>query len=153
MHALSAAAPQRGSTAPTAHAHSPNSVTTSAASSTSAKKPQSAPASPRNSISSSSRSQAPRQNAINTIGYLAARLALRHHSLVELATRCEEAGWLVRRPGTLDRRIVVLHLTPAGSRILHELSEDHEQELHELAPQLIEALSAFTRRPGARAQP
>ncbi|MDP9039455.1 MAG: MarR family winged helix-turn-helix transcriptional regulator [Acidobacteriota bacterium] len=90
-------------------------------------------------------------DAVNTIGFLAARLALKHHSLVELATRCEEAGWILRRPGTLDRRVVVLHLTVAGSRILHELSEDHEQELHELAPRLIQALGPFTRRPGARA--
>lgn len=85
-----------------------------------------------------------------TIGYLAQRLALRHHSAVELATRCEEAGWVTRRPDPLDRRAVVLHVTLAGSRILHELSEDHERELNELAPRLIEALSAFTQRPGTR---
>ena len=84
-----------------------------------------------------------------TIGYLAQRLSLRHHSAVELATRCEDAGWVVRKPDLLDRRAVVLHLTPAGSRILHELSEDHERELNELAPRLIETLSAFTRPPGA----
>jgi DNA-binding MarR family transcriptional regulator len=84
-----------------------------------------------------------------TIGYLAQRLALKHHSAVELATRCEDAGWIVRKPDPLDRRAVVLHLTPAGSRILHELSEDHERELNELAPRLIEALGAFTQRPGA----
>lgn len=85
-----------------------------------------------------------------TIGYLAQRLALRHHSAVELATRCEDAGWVTRRPDALDRRAVVLQLTPAGSRMLHELSEDHERELHELAPRLIQALGAFTQPPGTR---
>jgi DNA-binding MarR family transcriptional regulator len=87
-----------------------------------------------------------------TIGYLAQRLALKHHSAVELATRCEDAGWLLRKTNLLDRRVVVLQLTLAGSRVLHELSEDHERELNELAPRLIEALSAFTLRPGARAR-
>lgn len=86
-------------------------------------------------------------DAATTIGYLAQRLALKHNSLVELATRSEEAGLLLRKPDPLDRRVVVLHLTPAGSRVLHELSEDHERELHELAPRLIKALSAFTRIP------
>ena len=85
-----------------------------------------------------------------TIGYLAQRLGLKHHSAVELATRCEDAGWLIRRPDLIDRRAVTLQLTPAGSRVLHELSEDHEQELNELAPRLIEALGAFTRAPGAK---
>jgi DNA-binding MarR family transcriptional regulator len=85
-----------------------------------------------------------------TISYLAQRLALRHHSAVELATRCEDAGWITRKPDLLDRRAVVLHLTAAGRRILDELSEDHERELNDLAPQLIEALQAFTERTGAR---
>lgn len=87
------------------------------------------------------------EDAVTTIGYLAQRLALRHHSLVELASRCEDAGLLIRKPDLLDRRAVVLHLTPSGSRILHELSEDHERELHELAPRLIKALTVFTRVP------
>jgi DNA-binding MarR family transcriptional regulator len=85
-----------------------------------------------------------------TIGYLAQRLALKHHSAVELATRCEDAGWLVRKPDLIDRRAVTLQLTPAGSRVLHELAEDHEQELNELAPRLIEALGAFTQTPGTK---
>lgn len=85
-----------------------------------------------------------------TVGYLAQRLALKHHSTVELATRCEDAGWLLRKTDLVDRRVVVLQLTPAGSRMLHELSEDHERELNELAPRLIEALNAFTRAPGAK---
>ena len=86
----------------------------------------------------------------STIGYLAQRLGLKHHSAVELATRCEDAGWLVRKSDLVDRRVVILQLTPAGSRILHELSEDHERELNELAPRLIETLGAFTQRPGTR---
>jgi hypothetical protein len=37
-----------------------------------------------------------------------------------------------------------LKLTPKGRRILDALSEDHARELNELAPQLIEALSALS---------
>lgn len=91
------------------------------------------------------------EDALPTIGYLAQRLALKHHSLVELANRSEDAGLLRRKPDPLDRRAVVLHLTPAGARILHELSEDHERELHEMAPRLIKALSTFTRQAGSAA--
>ena len=84
------------------------------------------------------------EGTVTSIGYLAERLALRHNSLVELAGRCEEAGLVARRHDEQDRRVVVLKLTPAGSRVLHKLSEDHVRELHELAPSLIEALTALT---------
>jgi DNA-binding MarR family transcriptional regulator len=83
-------------------------------------------------------------DAVITIGYLAERLALRHHSTVELCSRCESAGLIVRGHGEQDGRLVVLKLTAAGSRVLHALSEDHACELNELAPKLIEALTAFS---------
>lgn len=89
---------------------------------------------------------------VTTIGYLAQRLALKHHSAVELCTRCEDAGWLIRKPDLIDRRAVTLQLTVAGARVLHELAEDHEKELNELAPRLIEALGAFTQAPGAKSR-
>jgi DNA-binding MarR family transcriptional regulator len=75
-----------------------------------------------------------------TVSYAAERLGLRHHSVVELSKRCEEAGLIQRRHDTSDRRRVVLHVTAEGQRLLHALSEDHERELHELAPRLIQAL-------------
>jgi DNA-binding MarR family transcriptional regulator len=82
--------------------------------------------------------------ALTTVGYLAERLSLRHHSVVELGDRCEEAGLLVRRRDTDDRRMVVLELTAAGARILGDLSADHTRELKELGPQLVRTLRAFT---------
>ncbi len=87
---------------------------------------------------------------MTTIGYLAERLALKHHSMVELAGRCEEAGLIVRHHDEQDRRIVLLELTPAGNRVLHKLSEDHARELNELAPILIKALTAI---PSAKPSP
>jgi DNA-binding MarR family transcriptional regulator len=75
-----------------------------------------------------------------TVSYVAERLGLRHHSVVELSKRCEEAGLILRRQDTSDRRCVTLHVTPKGHRVLRALSEDHERELHELVPRLIGAL-------------
>lgn len=89
-------------------------------------------------------------DATATIGYLAERLALKHHSIVELAGRCEEAGLIIRRHDEHDRRVVVLEVTTFGSRVLHQLAEDHARELNELAPTLIKALTAI---PGAKPSP
>ncbi|MGA2871702.1 MAG: MarR family transcriptional regulator [Verrucomicrobiota bacterium] len=78
--------------------------------------------------------------AVTTIGYLAERLALRHHSVVELSDRCEEAGLIVRSRDPQNRRQVVLELTAAANRVLADLTADHARELTELGPQLIQAL-------------
>lgn len=91
---------------------------------------------------------APR-DGITTIGYLAERLSLRHHSLVELSNRCQELGLIARAGSPKDGRIVVLRLTPAATRILRALSQDHARELNELAPKLIESLRTFTHRTSA----
>jgi DNA-binding MarR family transcriptional regulator len=78
-----------------------------------------------------------------TISYAAERLGLRHHSVVELSKRCEEAGWIHRRHVTPDRRYVVLGLTAEGDRVLEALSEAHERELYELVPKLVGALTSI----------
>jgi DNA-binding MarR family transcriptional regulator len=79
--------------------------------------------------------------AETTVSYIAERLGLRHHTVVELSKRCEEAGLIHRKHDTPDRRCVALHVTPAGQRVLRTLSEDHERELHELVPKLIRSLN------------
>ena len=78
-----------------------------------------------------------------TISYAAERLGLRHHSVVELSKRCEDAGLVRRKHDTPDRRYVVLHVTAKGQRVLRALSKDHERELSELVPRLIRALTAI----------
>jgi DNA-binding MarR family transcriptional regulator len=80
-----------------------------------------------------------------TVSYAAERLGLRHHSVVELSTRCEEAGLLVRVHDTADRRRVMLKVTPQGERVLRVLSADHERELRELLPRLVQSLSLIER--------
>ncbi len=81
---------------------------------------------------------------LTTVAYLAERLVLRHHSVVELSGRCEEAGLVLRKADASDRRLAVLELTNAGRRVLWELSEDHARELKEMGPRLIRSLRAFT---------
>jgi DNA-binding MarR family transcriptional regulator len=76
-----------------------------------------------------------------TVSYAAERLGLRHHTVVELSKRCEEAGLFHRDQDTNDRRRIQLRVTAKGHRVLQVLSENHARELNELAPRLIGALS------------
>jgi DNA-binding MarR family transcriptional regulator len=76
-----------------------------------------------------------------TVSYAAERLGLRHHTVVELSKRCEDAGLIHRNQDLNDRRCIQLQVTAKGHRVLRVLSEDHERELYELGPRLIGALS------------
>ena len=75
-----------------------------------------------------------------TIGEIATRLQIVHHSAVELVDRLEEQGLVQRRRGSEDRRQVLLALTPKGERILRELSVHHRGDLQENGARLIAAL-------------
>ena len=75
-----------------------------------------------------------------TIGDLAERLRIQHHSAVELVDRLEEAGLIVRAHDPQDRRRVLLELTPAAEKLLASLSAIHLEELHALRPALLEIL-------------
>ncbi len=76
-----------------------------------------------------------------TVSYAAERLGLRHHTVVELSKRCEEAGLVNRNQDLNDRRRIQLQVTAKGHRVLRILSDAHARELNELAPGLIRALS------------
>ena len=75
-----------------------------------------------------------------TIGELAARLQLRHHSVVELVDRMEERGYVVRATGKQDRRQVIVRLTASGGSVLRRLSLAHHEELEKAGPALSQAL-------------
>jgi DNA-binding MarR family transcriptional regulator len=75
-----------------------------------------------------------------TVGYAAKRLRIQHHAVVSLSKRCEETGLLKRTQGKPDKRTVILSLTSKGRQVLDALSADHELELNEMAPKLIEKL-------------
>jgi DNA-binding MarR family transcriptional regulator len=81
-----------------------------------------------------------REGAVPTIGYLAERLHIQHHSAVELADRLVEAGLVTRAHDTGDRRRVRLALTATAERHLAELSAEHLRELAQLRPALLASL-------------
>jgi DNA-binding MarR family transcriptional regulator len=80
-----------------------------------------------------------------TIGELANRLALRHHTTVELINRLEIAGFVKRQPDPADGRQILLQLTPQGTAKLRSLSLAHRDELQVKGPALAKALRAILR--------
>jgi DNA-binding MarR family transcriptional regulator len=80
-----------------------------------------------------------------TIGELANRLLLRHHSMVELIDRLESSGFVERRSDPEDRRQILIHLTSRGTAKLHALSLAHQEELRVRGPELAKALRAVLR--------
>jgi DNA-binding MarR family transcriptional regulator len=78
-----------------------------------------------------------------TIGYVAERLMIKHHSAVGLVDRLEAQGLVEREHCSDDRRQVLVRLTAKGTSILRDLAASHRQELRSLAPHLVDALSAI----------
>jgi DNA-binding MarR family transcriptional regulator len=77
-----------------------------------------------------------------SVGALAERLQIRHHSVVELADRLERRKLVKRARSGADRREVHLTLTPRGEKILRALSRVHREELRTAGPRLVKALRA-----------
>jgi DNA-binding MarR family transcriptional regulator len=80
-----------------------------------------------------------------TVGELAARLFIQHHSAVELVNRLEKTGAVARHPGTRDKREVFVRLTPAGRATLRKLALAHRTELGRTGPELASALNSVLR--------
>jgi DNA-binding MarR family transcriptional regulator len=80
-----------------------------------------------------------------SVGELAERLQLRHHSTVELVNRLASRGYVRRQRGDTDRREVLLSLTLKGEKVLNELSLQHMEELRKAGPALISALRRVIR--------
>jgi DNA-binding MarR family transcriptional regulator len=76
-----------------------------------------------------------------TIRGLAERLQIRHHSAVELVDRMEKRGLCRRERSKADRRLVLLHVTPRGERLLSRLVRHRIAELQVTGPSLARALS------------
>jgi DNA-binding MarR family transcriptional regulator len=78
-----------------------------------------------------------------TIGYLAERLLLKHHSAVGLVNRLQTMGLLTRRMSTEDARQVFIRPTKKGIRVLNSLSIAHQTELRDMSSKLMRALRAL----------
>ena len=80
-----------------------------------------------------------------TIGVLAERMQLQHHSTVELIDRLVERGFLCRLRATDDRRQVLVKLTHEGDEFLKTLSLHHLQELQSAGPRFVRVLQELIR--------
>jgi len=71
-----------------------------------------------------------------TIGELAERLQLVHHSAVGLVDRLEKQKYIRRATNQLDHRKVHVKLTAKGEKVLEKLSAEHREQLRRLSPQI-----------------
>jgi DNA-binding MarR family transcriptional regulator len=78
-----------------------------------------------------------------TIGVLAERMQLQHHSTVELIDRLVERNFLFRLRSTDDKRQVLVKLTRDGEEFLQTLSLHHLQELRSAGPTFVKVLQSL----------
>jgi DNA-binding MarR family transcriptional regulator len=80
-----------------------------------------------------------------TVGALAERMQLEHHSMVELLDRASQHGLVTRKRDAHDRRRVSIHLTAKGGKIAAELAARHVEELQSAGRDLVAALQPLLR--------
>ena len=80
-----------------------------------------------------------------SIGDLADRLLIRHHTAVELVDRMAKLGLVVRVADPEDGRRSLIQLTAAGERRLRRLSTIHLEELAAIGGALTQMLSSLRR--------
>jgi DNA-binding MarR family transcriptional regulator len=76
-----------------------------------------------------------------TVGELAERLNVRHHSVVGLVDRLVGRALVRRRRDAMDGRRVLLEFGPKARILLAGLSQAHRDELRRLAPSLRRLLA------------
>ena len=78
-----------------------------------------------------------------TIGALAERLHIRHHSAVGLVDRLDVKGLVTRVTDPADRRRVHVQITRRGDAMLRRLTRIHREELSTTGPQLLHTLQTL----------
>jgi DNA-binding MarR family transcriptional regulator len=78
-----------------------------------------------------------------TIRSLADRLALKHHSAVELIDRLELHGYVRRTRSRDDRRRVLVSLLPRGEKLLEQVAQHRIGELRASGAAFVKAISAL----------
>jgi len=78
-----------------------------------------------------------------TVGELAERLQIHHHSAVELINRMVERDLIERSRDENDQRRVNISLTANGDEVLRKLSLLHHEELRTTGPALVRTLMAL----------
>lgn len=69
-----------------------------------------------------------------TVGELAGRLKIKHHSAVGLVNRMEAEGLVDKSEAPDDRRQMLVRLTARGRRVLETLAPAHKAELARIGP-------------------
>ena len=85
-----------------------------------------------------------------TVGVLAERLQIQHHSAVELVDRLEAHGLLKRMRSRIDRRKVLLRLTSRGEEILRQVALPHRADLRSSGRTILRALQIVMAHTGTR---
>ena len=80
-----------------------------------------------------------------TVGELAERLKLRHHSVVGLADRMVLEKLVTRTLSETDRRQALIRLTSRGEKKLEKLSAIHRQQLRSIGPELTRLLEGLNK--------
>lgn len=83
------------------------------------------------------------RGALPTIRVLAERLALKHHSAVELVDRLEMQGLARRSRSRDDRRIVFVTLLPRGEKLLEDVALQRIGELRSTGRALIATIGSL----------
>jgi DNA-binding MarR family transcriptional regulator len=86
------------------------------------------------------------QGAVATIRTLADRMALKHHSAVELINRLASHRWVRRSRGEVDKREVRVSLLPQGSKLLDRVARERLNELKASGAALADAITALVER-------
>jgi CheY-like chemotaxis protein/DNA-binding MarR family transcriptional regulator len=76
-----------------------------------------------------------------TITGIAERMAVRHHTVVEMVDRLAARGIVRREPSPSDKRSVLVVLTPRAERLIRCLSSEHRDQLRTSGPALVTAIS------------
>ena len=87
-----------------------------------------------------------------TVGTLAERLAIKHHSAVELIDRLEGHGFVRRLRDKQDRRQVRVLLLPRGERALAGVVKERISELRASGDALVRAIQTLLQRGRTRAR-
>ena len=80
-----------------------------------------------------------------TVGELAERLCLRHHSTVGLVDRLVKEKLVARTRSAEDRRQVLIELTVRGEKTLATLSALHHDQLKRLGPEITQLLARLNK--------
>lgn len=85
-------------------------------------------------------------DAASTIGTLAERVALKHHSTVELIDRLQARGLVRRSRSAADRREVLVSLSTRGKKLVERVAQQRLGELQAGGEALAEAINLLVHR-------